>query len=153
MKDLHETRLAHIADVVPLVLKHYALRADVDLFIFTEEFGALIRVLEAVLFSRLLLSLLLLLFLLGAHMLLTVEIVQDSKILYQLFHVRAEIGSTSWTSEYVARPEVHQTVLTKSMAAGQNPRNLLLVIVLVKADRARHFHPVLLVCRAQLECR
>lgn len=149
LEHLHQSRLAHIANVMPFVLKDDALGANIDLIIFAEEFGALVGVLEAVLFSRLLLRLFLLFLLLGAHVLLTVQVVQNREILYQLLHVRAKVGATSGAGEDVAGAEVHEAVLAEGVAAGEDARNFLLVIILIKADRARHFHPVLLVCRAQ----
>ena len=80
-------------------------------------------------------------------MLLTVEVVEDCEVFNQLLDVGAEVAAASGACEYVAGAEVHEAMLTESVPTGENARDLLLVVVLVEADRARHFHPVLLVRR------
>ena len=128
------------------VLDHNTLGANVYLIIFTEELGPLVRMLQTVLLSRLRLLLQLLFFLLGADVPLTVEVVQDGEVFDQLFDIWAEVTPARWTSQDVARAQVHQAVLAESVAASQNARDLLFVVVLIETDRTGDFHPVIIAC-------
>ena len=67
LEHLHKFRLTHVANVVPFVLKHDALGADVDLIILAEELRALIWMLQAVLLGWQLLHLQLVFLLLRRH--------------------------------------------------------------------------------------
>ena len=147
LEDLNQARLSHVTDVVPFVLNDDALGAYIDGTIFTEELGALIWVLQAVLFGGLVLSLQFLFFKLVGYVLFAVEVVKDCEVFNQLLDVGAEVAAASGACEYVAGAKVHKAMLTESVPTGENARDLLLVVVLVEADRARHFHPVLLVSR------
>lgn len=137
LKYLDVLRLALIAYAVALVVGNDALRTDVYVIVFTEVFGLLVGVLWAELFRR---SVFIFFLLLGGHVLLRVEVVQDREVLNQLLDVRREIVAACWASQDVGSAQIHQTVLAEGMAACQNSRNLLLVVVMVKADWAGDFH-------------
>ena len=122
-----------------------ALGADVDLVVLAEELGALVGVLEAVLFSGQLLQLVFLLLLLGGDVLLAVEVVEDGEILYKLLDVGGEVAAAGGAGEDVGSAQVHEAVLTEGVAASEDARDLLLVVVLVEADGAGHFHSVVFV--------
>ena len=74
------------------VVNDDALGADVDLIVFAEELGALVRVLETELFSWHLFQLLLLFFLLGSHVPLAVQVVKNSEVFDELFDVGAKVA-------------------------------------------------------------
>ena len=82
LEHLNQSGLAHIANVVAFVFKDDALGADVDLVVLAPKLGALVRMLQTVLFRRLLLLLVLLFLLLLGDVLLAVEVVQDGEVLY-----------------------------------------------------------------------
>ena len=69
---MNKARLPHIANVMTFVLEYDAFRANVNLIILAKEFCALVRMLKAVLFSRLLLLLLFELFPLGCDVSFTI---------------------------------------------------------------------------------
>ena len=128
------------------VLYDDALGADVYLVVFTEELGSLIGVLQAVFLGGQLLLLQLLLLLLGANVPLTVEVVEYCEVLDQLLDVRAEVAPARRAGQDVARAEVHEAVLTESVAAGEDARDFFLVVVLIEADGTSDFHPVNVAC-------
>jgi hypothetical protein len=72
--------------------------------------------------------------------LLGVQVVQDCEVLNQLFHVGAEVRSTRGTRKDIGSPQVHEAILAKGVAAGEDARDFLLIIVMIVADGARHFH-------------
>jgi len=74
-------------------------------------------VLQAVFFCRLLLLLHFLLLLKRRHDLLGVEVVQDREVLDQLLDVGAEVAAAGRARQDVARSQVHETVLAKSVSA------------------------------------
>ena len=128
------------------VLYDDALGADVYLVVFTEELGSLIWVLQAVFFGRQLLLLQLLLLLLGADVPLTVKVVEYCEVFDQLLDVRAEVAPARRAGQNVARAEVHEAVLAERVAAGEDARDLLFVVVLIEADGTGDFHPVYVAC-------
>ena len=128
------------------VLYDDALGADVYLVVFTEELGSLIGVLQAVFLGGQLLLLQLLLLLLGADVPLTVEVVEYCEVLDQLLDVRAEVAPARRAGQDVARAEVHEAVLTESVATGEDARDFFLVVVLIEADGTSDFHPVNVAC-------
>ena len=77
---------------------------------------------------------------------LTVQVVEYCEVLDQLLDVRAEIAPARRTGQDVARAEVHEAVLTECVAAGENARDLFLVVVLIEADGTSDFHPVNVAC-------
>ena len=137
---LHLAGLAHIADVVAFVFKDDALGTDVGLLVLAEELGSFVGVFGAVLFGRLRLLLHLLLLLLRGNDLLGVQVVEDGEVLDELLDVGTEVTAAGGTGQDVARAQVHQTVLAESVATSQDPWNLLLVVVLVEANRAGDLH-------------
>ena len=152
LEDLHESRLTHVADVVAFVLDNDALGTDVNLVVFAKKFGSLVRVFEAKLLCRHLLLLFLLLLLLCGHVPLTVEVVENCEVFYQLLDVGAEVTAAGRAGENVARAQIHETVLAEGVAAGENPGDLVLVIVLVETDGTGDFHSVVFVRVLQRDC-
>ena len=65
---------------------------------------------------------------------------QDGKVLDELSNIRGEVLSTGGTSQDVCRPQIHQTALTKCMAALENARNFIFVVVGVETNWANNIH-------------
>lgn len=125
-----------------LVLNNDALGANITLVIFTEELGSLVRMFRAVLLRWQLLLLQLCLFLLGAHVAFTVQVVKYGEVLDQLLDIWAEVTSACRASQYVIGSQVHEAVLAEGVAAGEYAWDFIFVIVLIKADWTSYFHPV-----------
>lgn len=99
LEDLDVLRLALVADPVTLMILHDTLAANVHVVVFAEVLGFLVRVLGTKFLCREF-FVFLFFFLLG-HVFLTIQIVQNSKVLYQLLHVRRKIVSASRASQNV----------------------------------------------------
>ena len=100
------------------VVNDDALGADVKLVVFAEELRPLVWVLQAILLRRQLFLLMFVLFLLRCHVPLAVQVVKYSEILDQLLHIGAEVAATGGARQDIARAQVHQTVLAKSVPTG-----------------------------------
>lgn len=72
--------------------------------------------------------------------LLGVQVVEYGKVFDELLDVRTEVGSASRAGEDVAGAQVHEAVLAESMAAREDARDFLLIVVVVVADGASDFH-------------
>ena len=96
--------------------------------------------LQAVLFCRCGLCFQLLLLLLGGHYSLRIEVVQNREVFDQLLDVRAEVAAAGRASQDVAGAQIHQAVLAEGVTAGKNARDLLFVIILIKANGTGDFH-------------
>ena len=80
-------------------------------------------------------------------MLLGVEVVENGEVFDELLDVGAEVAATRGARQDVGGAQVHQAALAEGVPAAENARDLLLIVVLVEADRALNLHPVLLVRR------
>lgn len=74
---------------------------------------------------------------------LAVQVVKNGEVLDQLFDVWTEVASTGRTRENIASAQIHEAVLAESVAACQDPGNLVFVVVLIKANGASDFHSVM----------
>ena len=83
--------------------------------------------------------------LLRCNVSLTVKVVQYGEVFDQLFDVRTKVASTGGAGKDIARAQVHETMLTKSVTTGQDARDLILVAVLVEANGTCYFHSVVFV--------
>ena len=133
-------RLSHIADAVAFVLKYDTFGADHYLISLAPELSPLVWMLQAVLFCRCGLCFQLLLLLLGGHYSLRIEVVQNREVFDQLLDVRAEVAAAGRASQDVAGAQIHQAVLAEGVTAGKNARDLLFVIILIKANGTGDFH-------------
>ena len=73
-------------------------------------------------------------------MLLRVNVVQNCKVLNQLFDVWTEVATARGAGQDVACTQIHETMLTEGVSTSQDSGDLFLVIEVVKANRASHFH-------------
>ena len=72
--------------------------------------------------------------------LLRIQVVEYSKVFDELLDVGTEIGPAGGAGEDIAGAQIHEAVLAEGMAAGEDARDLLLVVVVVVADGASDFH-------------
>jgi hypothetical protein len=126
-----------VADLMALVVTDDALGADVELAIFAEILGFLLRVLQTeLLLAHVVLDGLLLLQL----VLVVVEEVQDGEVLDQLLHIWLEVLPARRTGQYVRSSQIQQTFLAERMSAMQDAGDFVFVRVRFEANRAGDIH-------------
>ena len=151
LEHLYGAGFSDVAYPVALVVSHDALGADHYLIVLAEVLALLLRVAHAILNLWSFLSLaffgarFFLLDLLHQNLsFLVVEVVKDREVFDQLLDVWREVGAAGRAGEDVARAQVHEAVLAERVPAGEDARDLVLVVVVVVADRTSHLHLVLL---------
>jgi len=65
---------------------------------------------------------------------------QYGEVLDQLLNIWREVLATGGAGEDIGGAQVHQAVLTEGVPALEDARDLVLVVVVVVADRARDIH-------------
>lgn len=71
---------------------------------------------------------------------LTQRLTENREILNELFDLWTKKLPASRTSENVRGPQIHEANLAECMAAVQNPRDLVLIVVSIVANRAVYIH-------------
>jgi len=144
-------------DIVAFMLSNYAFGAYVNLVILAEILSLLLRMSQAELVNEALFWLLARLLhdaLARAsvsmqwrtyasklvNFLFVVNVIENSKVFYQLLHLWREKFTACWACQDVGRPQVHQTDLAKCVTAMQNTRDLVLVVVSIVANWAIYIH-------------
>lgn len=120
------------------MITDYTFRANVSLIILTPVFSLLLWMLGTEFFSLqfftccLVFHVLLLFF--------AVQIIKNCEVFDKLLNIRREILTACRTRKYVRGAQVHETMLTECVAAGQDTWDFLFVVVMIVTNWTIYFH-------------